>query len=50
MSGSGNNVLVIGGGNAAIDAARTAVRLGAESVTIVYRQEAKSDASIPGRG
>ena len=34
-----NNVLVIGGGNAAIDAARTAVRLGAESVTIVYRRK-----------
>ena len=34
-----NNILVIGGGNAAIDAARTAVRLGAESVTIVYRRK-----------
>ncbi|MDC7228637.1 MAG: NADH-ubiquinone oxidoreductase-F iron-sulfur binding region domain-containing protein [Spirochaetales bacterium] len=33
------NVLVIGGGNAAIDAARTAIRLGAESVTIVYRRK-----------
>ena len=33
------NVLVIGGGNAAIDAARTAVRLGAESVTIIYRRK-----------
>ena len=33
------NVLVIGGGNAAIDAARTAVRLGADSVTIVYRRK-----------
>ena len=29
---------VIGGGNVAIDVARTAVRLGAESVTIVYRR------------
>jgi NADH-quinone oxidoreductase subunit F len=37
----GKNVLVIGGGNSAIDAARTAVRLGAESVTICYRRERK---------
>ena len=34
----GNAVAVIGGGNVAIDVARTAVRLGAESVTIVYRR------------
>ncbi|MCL2348269.1 MAG: FAD-dependent oxidoreductase [Planctomycetaceae bacterium] len=34
----GNNVVVIGGGNSAFDAARTALRLGAESVTIVYRR------------
>jgi len=33
------NVLVIGGGNSAIDAARAAVRLGAENVTICYRRE-----------
>lgn len=32
------NVLVVGGGNTAIDAARTAIRLGAEKVTIVYRR------------
>ncbi len=31
-------VVVIGGGNSAIDAARTAVRLGAEEVTVVYRR------------
>ncbi|MGC8863310.1 MAG: NADH-ubiquinone oxidoreductase-F iron-sulfur binding region domain-containing protein [Armatimonadota bacterium] len=31
-------VAVVGGGNAAIDAARTAVRLGAEPVTILYRR------------
>jgi len=31
-------VAVIGGGNAAMDAARTALRLGAEKVTIVYRR------------
>ncbi len=34
----GNRVAVIGGGNAAIDAARTARRLGAEAVTIFYRR------------
>jgi len=34
----GREVVVIGGGNAAIDAARTALRLGAESVTILYRR------------
>ena len=34
----GKNVVVIGGGNSAIDAARTAVRLGAETVTVVYRR------------
>ncbi|MDD5134977.1 MAG: FAD-dependent oxidoreductase, partial [Phycisphaerae bacterium] len=34
----GQKVVVIGGGNAAIDAARTAVRLGARNVTIVYRR------------
>jgi NADH-quinone oxidoreductase subunit F len=34
----GKKVVVIGGGNAAIDAARTAIRLGAESVTVLYRR------------
>ena len=37
----GKNVLVLGGGNTAIDAARCAVRSGAESVTIVYRRSAE---------
>jgi NADH-quinone oxidoreductase subunit F len=31
-------VVVVGGGNAAVDAARTALRLGAGSVTVVYRR------------
>lgn len=35
---TGDRVAVIGGGNAAIDAARTAVRLGAKEVTILYRR------------
>jgi heterodisulfide reductase subunit A len=34
----GKKVLVIGGGNVAIDAARVAKRLGCEEVTIVYRR------------
>ena len=34
----GKNVAVVGGGNVAVDAARTAVRLGAESVTMIYRR------------
>lgn len=34
----GRNVVVIGGGNAAIDAARTALRLGAQTVQIMYRR------------
>ena len=34
----GSDVAVIGGGNVAIDVARTAVRLGAENVTIIYRR------------
>ncbi|MEA3360373.1 MAG: FAD-dependent oxidoreductase [Thermodesulfobacteriota bacterium] len=34
----GNDVLIIGGGNAAIDTARSAIRLGAEKVTILYRR------------
>jgi NADPH-dependent glutamate synthase beta subunit-like oxidoreductase len=34
----GDRVAVIGGGNAAIDAARTSLRLGAKNVTIFYRR------------
>ncbi|MFX0055178.1 MAG: FAD-dependent oxidoreductase [Candidatus Hermodarchaeota archaeon] len=34
----GENVVIIGGGNAAIDAARSAKRLGVNQVTIVYRR------------
>jgi len=34
----GNRVAVIGGGNAAIDAARTSLRLGAKEVTVLYRR------------
>ena len=34
----GEKTIVIGGGNVAIDAARSALRLGSEEVTIVYRR------------
>ena len=34
----GKKVMVVGGGNTAMDAARTSIRLGAEKVTIVYRR------------
>ena len=34
----GKSVAVVGGGNSAVDAARTALRLGAKDVTIVYRR------------
>ncbi|MCU0613378.1 MAG: FAD-dependent oxidoreductase, partial [Candidatus Eisenbacteria bacterium] len=34
----GKQVVVVGGGNVAVDAARTAVRLGCEQVTMVYRR------------
>ena len=43
-TGVGGRVAVIGGGNAAVDAARAASRLGAEEVTIVYR---RSQAEMP---
>lgn len=37
----GKTVLVLGGGNTAIDAARTAIRRGADSVSLVYRRTAQ---------
>ena len=40
----GNKVIIIGGGNVAVDSARTAVRLGARDVSIVYR---RSRAEMP---
>lgn len=38
LSITGNHVLVIGGGNTAVDAARSARRLGAGDVRIIYRR------------
>ena len=43
----GNRVVVIGGGNVAIDAARVAKRLGAKKVTIVYRRSAREMPAYP---
>jgi NADH-quinone oxidoreductase subunit F len=40
-------VAVIGGGNSAVDAARCALRLGADSVTIYYRRERGDMPAIP---
>ncbi len=37
----GGKVAVIGGGNVAVDAARTALRLGAGEVTVIYRRSSK---------
>lgn len=42
----GRNVAVFGGGNVAMDSARTALRLGAQSSTIVYR---RSEHEMPAR-
>lgn len=42
----GKNVAVVGGGNVAMDAARSAKRLGAEKVYIIYR---RSEAEMPAR-
>ncbi|WP_347491055.1 NAD(P)-binding protein [Desulfoscipio sp. XC116] len=43
----GKRVAVIGGGNTAMDCARTAVRLGAESVSIVYRRTEAEITALP---
>jgi len=42
----GHRVAVVGGGNVAMDGARTALRLGAEHVSIVYR---RSEKELPAR-
>lgn len=42
----GRHVAVIGGGNTAMDSVRTALRMGAETATIVYR---RSEAEMPAR-
>jgi NADPH-dependent glutamate synthase beta subunit-like oxidoreductase len=43
----GNKVVVIGGGNSAIDSARTALRLGCDEVTILYRRSRREMPANP---
>jgi len=44
---SGKRVAVVGGGNVAMDAARTSVRLGASRVDIVYRRRKADMTALP---
>ncbi len=44
---SGKKVVVIGGGNVAMDVARSAVRLGAKDVVITYRRRKMDMTSLP---
>ncbi len=43
----GEKVVVIGGGNTAMDAARSALRLGAENVRVIYRRTRDEMPAIP---
>ncbi|MFZ5633184.1 MAG: FAD-dependent oxidoreductase [Bacillota bacterium] len=43
----GKNVVVVGGGNVAIDAARVSLRLGAKEVRIVYRRTREEMPALP---
>ena len=47
MDMTGKNVVVIGGGNVAMDASRTALRLGAKSVKVVYRRRQSDMTALP---
>ena len=44
---TGKKVCIVGGGNVAMDASRTARRLGAESVTCVYRRRVADMTALP---
>jgi len=44
---TGRRVVVVGGGNAALDAARTALRQGAEKATIAYRRTREEMPALP---
>ena len=46
FKGLSGNVAIIGGGDVAIDAARTALRIGADKVSILYR---RTEAEMPAR-
>jgi len=43
----GDKVIIVGGGNVAIDAARVAKRLGSEEVTVVYRRSREEMPAYP---
>ena len=45
--GKGKNVAVVGGGTVAMDAAKTALRIGAKEVTILYRRSREEMPAIP---
>ena len=47
MDLSGRNVVVVGGGNVAMDAARSSIRLGASRVSIVYRRRQEDMTALP---
>ncbi|MCR5097850.1 MAG: FAD-dependent oxidoreductase [Lachnospiraceae bacterium] len=47
MDLTGKHVVVIGGGNVAMDATRTSLRLGADSVTTVYRRRIADMTALP---
>ncbi len=44
---SGKRVIVVGGGNVAMDCTRSAIRLGAESVGIAYRRRQEDMTALP---
>ena len=44
---TGMNVVVIGGGNVAMDVTRSSIRLGAEKVTCVYRRRVEDMTALP---
>ncbi|MCH1983862.1 FAD-dependent oxidoreductase [Ruminococcus sp. OA3] len=47
MDFTGKRVVVIGGGNVAMDVTRSAIRLGAETVTVVYRRRQVDMTALP---
>ena len=44
---TGKKVVVIGGGNVAMDVTRSSIRLGAEKVTCVYRRRIEDMTALP---
>jgi dihydropyrimidine dehydrogenase (NAD+) subunit PreT len=47
LKGAGDQVVVVGGGNTAVDVARIAVRLGASNVSMVYRRSENEMPAYP---